>query len=48
MDKQISKVKKAEVKAKAALGKGIKATNKLLKLDKKQDKKLRKAGVKPE
>lgn len=48
MDKQINKVKKDEKVATAALKKGLKSTNTLLKLDKVQDKKLKKAGVKPE
>ena len=41
MDKQIKKIRTAEKKA-------LKATDKLLKMDKKQDKKLKKAGIKPE
>ncbi len=48
MDKQIEKVAKAEKKASKAISKGIKATGKLMKMDKVQDKKLKKAGVKPE
>ncbi len=40
MDKQINKVKKFEKISKKSLDKGIKATDKLLKMDKKQDKKL--------
>jgi len=48
MDRQIEKIQRAEKFADKSLKKGIKATGKLLKMDKKQDKKLKKAGIKPE
>jgi hypothetical protein len=46
MDKQINKIKKHEKVATAQLKKGLKDTDKLLKMDKKFDKKLKKAGIK--
>ncbi len=48
MDKKIKKVLTKEVKAKIALKAAEKGTRGLLKLDRKQDAKLKKAGVKPE
>lgn len=42
MDKQIKKIKKSEMNAEKALEKGVGDTNRLLKMDRKQDKKLAK------
>ena len=46
MDKQINKVKSKEKKASAQLKSAIVSTNKLLKMDKAYDKKLKKKGIK--
>lgn len=43
MDKQIKKIKRSEMKAEKALEKGVGETNRLLKMDKKNDKLIEKA-----